>query len=116
MDDELQFDADSGLEGTIALICLLGHRSPVGDAGVKNKPVEAEAGEECWVQSLQAAVTFDDDPTSRHGSGVGEYIHYRFLNILKKIIVIHPLLLFRPIEMGKSFLVPNPKIPLTVSK
>ena len=62
---------DSGLEGTVALVCLLGHHSCVRDAGVKNKPVEAEIGEECWVQSPLDAVALMTTQHPRMGAALG---------------------------------------------
>jgi hypothetical protein len=66
VDDDLQVCADGGLEGTVALVCLLGDDSCIGSAGVKDEPMEAEVGEECGVEPSWAAITLDNDPPSFH--------------------------------------------------
>ena len=70
INDDLQVCVDGDLEGTVALVRLLGHSSCVGNAGIKNKPVNAEVGKECWVESPQAAVAFENNPPSSHGCRV----------------------------------------------
>ena len=61
---QLQIGSDGGLKGTVALIRFLHHGSCVGNAGVKDEPVEAEVGEEGRIEYSRAAVAFDDDPPS----------------------------------------------------
>ena len=64
VDEKLKIFSDGGLKRTVTLIHFLRHGSCVGNAGVKDEPVEVELGKEGRIEPSRAAVAFDDDPPS----------------------------------------------------